>query len=118
MGRPKGAKDLTPRERKSQGVCLICGLTTLTVRAEARTCSNRCRSALRRFRLLYGCEPVRPINGTRIRPVFWGRENWYLKYLPRAHPLNQKHNGMLAEVRAAAPKTHQLRTSKKRPRGG
>lgn len=68
--------------------CWGCGISFQCAHPLARTHNNRCRSALRRFRKLYGCEPTQPLNDCNIYPSYWQRNEWYKVYLPVGHKLN------------------------------
>lgn len=46
--------------------CVMCGFQFPAARPDARTGSNVCRSALRRWAAKYGCEPTHP---PRITPA-------------------------------------------------
>lgn len=85
---PRG-KDKGVREAKHQRVCVMCGVEFKAVKEQAKTHDNRCRSALRRFKALWGCEPRVPPGVENLKPLLYQRDTWFALYLPADHPRNK-----------------------------
>jgi hypothetical protein len=78
-------------------------------RPDAKTCSNKCRLKLARFRALYGCYPIVP-NFGKLQPLYCFERDWFARYLPAEHALNRKY----APVPAPTPKTPSRRKRARR----
>lgn len=62
-------------------VCVMCGVPFKCARPDAATDDNACRSALRRWRAIYGAAPVNPPGKGCIRPPYWNRAAFFRAYV-------------------------------------
>lgn len=75
-------KDTTRRNLKRHYLkCCMCGEMFFAARSDATSCSNLCRSALRRWTKLYGAPPIAPPGRGNLRPVYWNKGAFFAAYV-------------------------------------